>query len=131
MTRGGSVRAGSVEVKAGRHFSSRIIWCSYRVSLNMHFLVSDSGSQSHCCVYSYLAFCVSQTQLMYKWIEPKTCNETIKGAVKLPASGEKNTCPPCNPGFFVTNSTCEPCTDRLYSNGTGAESVHYLYVSFM
>uniref|UniRef100_A0A8D3DHT3 Endosome-lysosome associated apoptosis and autophagy regulator 1 n=1 Tax=Scophthalmus maximus TaxID=52904 RepID=A0A8D3DHT3_SCOMX len=62
-----------------------------------------------------------KTQLMYKWIEPKTCNETIKGAVKLPASGEKNTCPPCNPGFFVTNSTCEPCTDRLYSNGTACD----------
>ncbi|XP_029012916.1 endosome/lysosome-associated apoptosis and autophagy regulator 1 [Betta splendens] len=60
-----------------------------------------------------------KTQLMYKWIEPKVCNETIEGAVNLPASGEKKTCPPCNPGFFVTNSsTCEPCTDGFYSNGT-------------
>ncbi|KAI3356840.1 hypothetical protein L3Q82_003494 [Scortum barcoo] len=51
-----------------------------------------------------------KTQLMYKWIEPKICSETAEGAVKLPASGEKQTCPPCNPGFFVTNSsTCEPC----------------------
>ncbi|XP_062283027.1 endosome/lysosome-associated apoptosis and autophagy regulator 1 [Scomber scombrus] len=60
-----------------------------------------------------------KTQLMYKWIEPKICSETVKGAVKLPASGEKQTCPPCNPGFFVTNSSaCEPCTSGLYSNGT-------------
>ncbi|XP_019944302.2 endosome/lysosome-associated apoptosis and autophagy regulator 1 [Paralichthys olivaceus] len=60
-----------------------------------------------------------KTQLMFKWIEPKICNETIAGAVTLPASGEKHTCPPCNPGFFVTNSsTCEPCTNGLYSNGT-------------
>nr|XP_020503966.1 UPF0577 protein KIAA1324 homolog [Labrus bergylta] len=60
-----------------------------------------------------------KTQLMYKWIEPKICSETVEGAVQLPASGEKKTCPPCNPGFFVTNSsTCEPCTNGLYSNGT-------------
>uniref|UniRef100_A0A665U180 Si:ch211-163l21.8 n=1 Tax=Echeneis naucrates TaxID=173247 RepID=A0A665U180_ECHNA len=60
-----------------------------------------------------------KTQLMYKWIEPKICNETIKGAVSLPASGKRQTCPPCNPGFFVTNSsTCAPCTNSFYSNGT-------------
>ncbi|XP_034028186.1 UPF0577 protein KIAA1324 homolog [Thalassophryne amazonica] len=60
-----------------------------------------------------------KTQLMYKWIEPKICLENIEGAVQLPPSGEKQTCPPCNPGFFVTNSSaCEPCTDGLYSNGT-------------
>lgn len=71
---------------------------------------------------------VFQTRLMYKWIEPKICSETVAGAVKLPASGEKQTCPPCNPGFFVTSSSsCEPCEKGLYSNGTGAESVHSLY----
>lgn len=60
-----------------------------------------------------------KTQLMYKWIEPKICSETIEGAVTLPASGEKQTCPPCNPGFFVTSSsTCEPCDKGFYSNGT-------------
>ncbi|KAK5863489.1 hypothetical protein PBY51_000517 [Eleginops maclovinus] len=60
-----------------------------------------------------------KTQLMYKWIEPKICNETVNGAVDLPASGEKQTCPPCNPGFFITNSsTCEPCNKGFYSNGT-------------
>ncbi|KAM8831040.1 endosome/lysosome-associated apoptosis and autophagy regulator 1 isoform 1-T2 [Synchiropus picturatus] len=60
-----------------------------------------------------------QTQLMYKWNEPKICSETVKKAVKLPASGEKQTCPPCNPGFSFTNSsTCEPCRDSFFSNGT-------------
>ncbi|KAM6924795.1 endosome/lysosome-associated apoptosis and autophagy regulator 1 [Xenentodon cancila] len=60
-----------------------------------------------------------KTQLMFKWTEPKICSETAEGAVKLPASGERQTCPPCNPGFFVTNSSiCEPCSNDSYSNGT-------------
>ncbi|XP_062854421.1 endosome/lysosome-associated apoptosis and autophagy regulator 1 [Trichomycterus rosablanca] len=60
-----------------------------------------------------------QTQLMYKWIEPKICDEDAEGAVNLPASEELNTCPPCNPGFFSMNfSTCEPCPHGSYSNGT-------------
>lgn len=64
---------------------------------------------------------------MYKWIEPKICSEAVKKAVKLPASGQKQTCPPCNPGFFVTNSsTCEPCSDAFYSNGTGKVASLYL-----
>ncbi|XP_031422893.1 endosome/lysosome-associated apoptosis and autophagy regulator 1 [Clupea harengus] len=59
------------------------------------------------------------TQLMYKWIEPKICSETADGAVQLPASGQMQTCPPCNPGFFVNNgSACEPCPHGFYSNGT-------------
>uniref|UniRef100_A0A672QFF8 Endosome-lysosome associated apoptosis and autophagy regulator 1 n=1 Tax=Sinocyclocheilus grahami TaxID=75366 RepID=A0A672QFF8_SINGR len=64
-----------------------------------------------------------QTQLMYKWIKPKICSETVEGAVKLPASGEMMACPPCNPGFFSSNtSTCEPCPHGFYSNGTGRET---------
>ncbi|XP_076015395.1 endosome/lysosome-associated apoptosis and autophagy regulator 1 isoform X2 [Genypterus blacodes] len=60
-----------------------------------------------------------KTQLMYKWIEPKICSENVNGAVKLPASGKKQICPPCNPGFFVTNSSaCKPCDHGFYSNGT-------------
>uniref|UniRef100_A0A7N4PG05 Endosome-lysosome associated apoptosis and autophagy regulator 1 n=1 Tax=Sarcophilus harrisii TaxID=9305 RepID=A0A7N4PG05_SARHA len=63
------------------------------------------------------------TQLMYKWAEPKTCSEDLKGAVKLPASGMKTRCPPCNPGFFKTNtSTCEPCPYGSFSNGSGCVS---------
>ncbi|XP_049736129.1 endosome/lysosome-associated apoptosis and autophagy regulator 1 isoform X1 [Elephas maximus indicus] len=60
-----------------------------------------------------------ETQLMYKWAEPKICGEDLEGAVKLPASGVKTLCPPCNPGFFKTNnSTCEPCPYGSYSNGS-------------
>ncbi|XP_052460300.1 endosome/lysosome-associated apoptosis and autophagy regulator 1 isoform X1 [Carassius gibelio] len=60
-----------------------------------------------------------QTQLMYKWIEPKICSESVEGAVQLPVSGEMMACPPCNPGFFSSNtSTCEPCPHGFYSNGT-------------
>ncbi|XP_065731887.1 endosome/lysosome-associated apoptosis and autophagy regulator 1 isoform X3 [Phocoena phocoena] len=59
------------------------------------------------------------TQLMYKWAQPKICSEDLEGAVKLPASGVKTRCPPCNPGFFKTNSsTCEPCPYGSYSNGS-------------
>ncbi|KAI7797815.1 endosome/lysosome-associated apoptosis and autophagy regulator 1 isoform X2 [Triplophysa rosa] len=61
----------------------------------------------------------SQTQLMFKWIEPKICSESGNGAIQLPASGEMMACPPCNPGFFSSNtSTCEPCPHGFYSNGT-------------
>uniref|UniRef100_A0A2K6EFG1 Endosome/lysosome-associated apoptosis and autophagy regulator 1 n=1 Tax=Propithecus coquereli TaxID=379532 RepID=A0A2K6EFG1_PROCO len=60
-----------------------------------------------------------ETQLMYKWAKPKICGEDLEGAVKLPASGMKTRCPPCNPGFFKTNnSTCEPCPYGSYSNGS-------------
>lgn len=60
-----------------------------------------------------------ETQLMYKWAQPKICSEDLEGAVKLPASGVKTHCPPCNPGFFKTNSsTCEPCPYGSYSNGS-------------
>lgn len=60
---------------------------------------------------------------MYKWNDLKICNETLEGSVTLPASGEKQSCPPCNPGFFTsTSSTCEPCPSGLYSNGTGNQS---------
>uniref|UniRef100_A0A7N5JKL6 Endosome-lysosome associated apoptosis and autophagy regulator 1 n=1 Tax=Ailuropoda melanoleuca TaxID=9646 RepID=A0A7N5JKL6_AILME len=59
------------------------------------------------------------TQLMYKWAQPKICGEDLEGAVKLPASGVKTRCPPCNPGFFKTNnSSCEPCPYGSYSNGS-------------
>ncbi|XP_006742109.1 UPF0577 protein KIAA1324 homolog [Leptonychotes weddellii] len=59
------------------------------------------------------------TQLMYKWAQPKICSEDLEGAVKLPASGVKTRCPPCNPGFFKTNnSSCEPCPYGSYSNGS-------------
>ncbi|CAL8368427.1 unnamed protein product [Lota lota] len=62
---------------------------------------------------------MGQTQIMYKWMEPKICSESVPGAVNLPASGQKITCPPCNPGFYLTNtSACQPCSNDFFSNGT-------------
>ncbi|EPY84671.1 hypothetical protein CB1_000459017 [Camelus ferus] len=64
-----------------------------------------------------------KTQLMYKWAQPKVCSEDLEGAVRLPASGGKTRCPPCNPGFFKTNSSaCEPCPYGSYSNGSVVRS---------
>lgn len=59
------------------------------------------------------------TQLMYKWVEPKICSETVEGAVQLPPSGQGQSCPPCNPGFAMTNgSLCQPCPHGFFSDGT-------------
>ncbi|XP_078092112.1 endosome/lysosome-associated apoptosis and autophagy regulator family member 2 [Mustelus asterias] len=59
-----------------------------------------------------------KTQIMYKWITPKLCKEDIKNAIKLPPSGEKKPCPPCNPGFYNNDtSNCAPCPSGTYSDG--------------
>ncbi|NXU64536.1 K132L protein, partial [Horornis vulcanius] len=51
-----------------------------------------------------------QTQIMYKWIEPKICREDLPDALTLPPSGERQDCPPCNPGFYNNaSSSCTPC----------------------
>ncbi|XP_021233025.1 UPF0577 protein KIAA1324 homolog isoform X2 [Numida meleagris] len=61
-----------------------------------------------------------ETQLMFKWAEPKICSEALPGAAQLPPSGLKTRCPPCNPGFYKSNgSACEPCPYGSYSNGSG------------
>lgn len=61
-----------------------------------------------------------QTQRMYKWAEPKICNEELPQAARLPPSEVKTRCPPCNPGFAKGNSsTCQPCPYGFYSNGSG------------
>ncbi|XP_039566820.1 endosome/lysosome-associated apoptosis and autophagy regulator 1 isoform X3 [Passer montanus] len=60
-----------------------------------------------------------ETQLMYKWAEPKICSEELPQAARLPSSGVKTRCPPCNPGFAKGNgSTCQPCPYGFYSNGS-------------
>ncbi|KAB5541997.1 hypothetical protein PHYPO_G00086360 [Pangasianodon hypophthalmus] len=60
-----------------------------------------------------------KTQVLYRWVEPKVCVEDGARAVTLPPSGEKEDCPPCNPGFYTPNSsTCLPCPPGTYSNGT-------------
>lgn len=61
-----------------------------------------------------------QTQLMFKWAEPKVCSEELPQAAKLPPSGGRTRCPPCNPGFAAANgSACLPCPLGSYSNGSG------------
>ncbi|NXP29609.1 K132L protein, partial [Scytalopus superciliaris] len=51
-----------------------------------------------------------KTQIMYKWIEPKICREDLPDALTLPPSGERQDCPPCNPGFYNNaSSSCTPC----------------------
>ncbi|NXL68573.1 K1324 protein, partial [Chordeiles acutipennis] len=64
-----------------------------------------------------------ETQLMFKWAEPKICSEELPQAAQLPPSGGRTKCPPCNPGFAKTNgSTCQPCPYGSYSNGSGCLS---------
>ncbi|KAL7828130.1 hypothetical protein AOLI_G00312820 [Acnodon oligacanthus] len=60
-----------------------------------------------------------KTQVLYRWVEPKVCVEdNVTGAVTLPPSGEKEDCPPCNPGFYTHNSsTCLPCPPGTFSDG--------------
>ncbi|XP_026568918.1 UPF0577 protein KIAA1324-like homolog [Pseudonaja textilis] len=65
-----------------------------------------------------------KTQIMYKWVEPKICQEDVSEAVKLPPSGEKKECPPCNPGFYNNGSSfCAPCPSGMFSNGNQGATV--------
>ncbi|XP_017261413.1 endosome/lysosome-associated apoptosis and autophagy regulator family member 2 [Kryptolebias marmoratus] len=59
-----------------------------------------------------------KTQVIYKWIEPKICLEGVPGAETLPQSGDREPCPPCNPGFYNNDTaTCSPCPPGTYSDG--------------
>ncbi|KAM8892856.1 endosome/lysosome-associated apoptosis and autophagy regulator family member 2 [Spinachia spinachia] len=59
-----------------------------------------------------------KTQVIYKWIEPKICVDGVTGAEPLPPRGEKEPCPPCNPGFYNNDTaTCSPCPPGTYSDG--------------
>ncbi|CAJ0944245.1 unnamed protein product [Ranitomeya imitator] len=59
-----------------------------------------------------------KTQVMSKWIEPKICREDLSNAMMLPASGNKEDCPPCNPGFYSNGtSACSPCPFGTFSDG--------------
>lgn len=59
-----------------------------------------------------------KTQVKYMWIEPKICREDADNAKKLPPSGAKKDCPPCNPGMHA-NSTgaCDFCPVDYFSDG--------------
>ncbi|KAM6108299.1 endosome/lysosome-associated apoptosis and autophagy regulator 1 [Pterocles gutturalis] len=75
-----------------------------------------------------------ETQLLFKWAEPKVCSEELPQATRLPPSGVRTRCPPCNPGFstaaanvtgtVTTNGTataCQPCPHGTYSNGSSCQ----------
>uniref|UniRef100_A0A8C2JTC4 KIAA1324 like n=1 Tax=Cyprinus carpio TaxID=7962 RepID=A0A8C2JTC4_CYPCA len=62
-----------------------------------------------------------KTQVIYKWLEPQICLEAAAGAVTLPPSGQREPCPPCNPGFYNNDTaTCSPCPPGTYSDGVKA-----------
>lgn len=78
-----------------------------------------------CVVHLYLTavgFSI-QTQVLYRWVEPKICVENTTGAVELPAVGQREPCPPCNPGYYNSNdSTCLPCPPGAHSDGTNGKA---------
>ncbi|KAM6985513.1 endosome/lysosome-associated apoptosis and autophagy regulator family member 2-like isoform 2-T2 [Aplochiton taeniatus] len=60
-----------------------------------------------------------KTRVLYRWVEPKICVENVTGAVTLPPTGEREPCPPCNPGYHNSNnSICFPCPPGTHSDGT-------------
>ena len=72
-----------------------------------------------------------QTQVIYKWIEPKICLEDVSGAQTLPPSGEREPCPPCNPGFYNNDTaTCSPCPPGTYSDGMKRTEISVYSISF-
>uniref|UniRef100_A0A673KWQ1 KIAA1324 like n=1 Tax=Sinocyclocheilus rhinocerous TaxID=307959 RepID=A0A673KWQ1_9TELE len=65
--------------------------------------------------------CLSQTQVIYKWVEPQICLAAAAGTVTLPPSDQREPCPPCNPGFYNNDTaTCSPCPPGTYSDGVKA-----------
>uniref|UniRef100_A0A8C1MWG8 KIAA1324 like n=1 Tax=Cyprinus carpio TaxID=7962 RepID=A0A8C1MWG8_CYPCA len=53
--------------------------------------------------------------------KPQICLEAAAGAVTLPPSGQREPCPPCNPGFYNNDTaTCSPCPPGTYSDGVKA-----------
>lgn len=82
---------------------------------------------SHWCprLGNLCGFCRVQTQVLYRWVEPKICVENVTGAVELPAMGQREPCPPCNPGYYNSNdSTCLPCPPGTHSDGTNGKQAH-------
>ncbi|XP_052008006.1 endosome/lysosome-associated apoptosis and autophagy regulator family member 2-like isoform X2 [Xyrauchen texanus] len=62
-----------------------------------------------------------KTQVIFKWVEPQICLMDALGAVKLPPSGQREPCPPCNPGFYNNGTaTCSPCPPGTFSDGVKA-----------
>ncbi|NWX83937.1 K132L protein, partial [Nothoprocta pentlandii] len=84
-----------------RSQGSNLYWVFFQL------LFSFEGGQCFLNTSSVFSF---QTQIMYKWIEPKICREDLPDGLTLPPSGERQDCPPCNPGFYNNaSSSCSPC----------------------
>nr|CAB3258740.1 UPF0577 protein KIAA1324-like [Phallusia mammillata] len=58
------------------------------------------------------------TKILYKWVEPKVCLDSLETSVKLPDSNHEKPCAPCNPGFSYTAKGCVACQKNSYSNGS-------------
>uniref|UniRef100_A0A8C8HEU6 MRH domain-containing protein n=1 Tax=Oncorhynchus tshawytscha TaxID=74940 RepID=A0A8C8HEU6_ONCTS len=62
-----------------------------------------------------------KTQVTYRWVEPQICLVDVDGAETLPPSGDREPCPPCNPGFYNNDTaTCSPCPPGTFSDGVKA-----------
>uniref|UniRef100_A0A8C8HAY8 MRH domain-containing protein n=1 Tax=Oncorhynchus tshawytscha TaxID=74940 RepID=A0A8C8HAY8_ONCTS len=60
-----------------------------------------------------------KTQVTYRWVEPQICLVDVDGAETLPPSGDREPCPPCNPGFYNNDTaTCSPCPPGTFSDGS-------------
>ena len=69
-------------------------------------------------IFKPCLFTSPQTQVKYMWIEPKICREDVDNAKKLPPSGAKEDCPPCNPGMQANSSgVCGLCPIDHFSDG--------------
>ncbi|XP_076447212.1 endosome/lysosome-associated apoptosis and autophagy regulator family member 2-like [Babylonia areolata] len=90
---------------------------------------SEPGSSScwkrpPCTKYDYYEFQTpcdenNQTRKVYKWMEPQTCNPKAAASVGLPHSTDLESCPPCNPGMYLVNTSyCDFCAGGLYSDGS-------------
>lgn len=55
------------------------------------------------------------TNVTYSWNKPKICRDDVDDSIQLPESGLPQNCPPCNAGFHISSSGCEPCPDGTFS----------------
>lgn len=114
-----------MRVRTDRHVPRRTIFRSTQhVTVRARWEKRDATSgvkppdKTHSVISFYFTPPSFQTQVMYKWIEPKICLEDVTGAESLPPSGEREPCPPCNPGFYNNDTaTCSPCPLGTYSDG--------------
>uniref|UniRef100_A0A8C1G5P5 KIAA1324 like n=1 Tax=Cyprinus carpio TaxID=7962 RepID=A0A8C1G5P5_CYPCA len=80
-----------------------------------------ASSCTPCNTKTHYACMYMHTQVIYKWVEPQICLAAAAGAVTLPPSGQREPCPPCNPGFYNNGTaTCSPCPPGTYSDGVKA-----------